>query len=121
VADLQDEPALRGKLQQLIVGHALEARHGHIGLITLGFVFLAVTGGEAPLLPALIVLATAATIIASQAVITGAYSLTRQAVAVGLLPRLGRLRTAFCKGPGVRSLADAIGSCVSIVGLISLT
>jgi KUP system potassium uptake protein len=36
----------------------------------------------------LIVLATAATIIASQAVITGAYSLTRQAVALGLLPRL---------------------------------
>ena len=115
--------------------------HGHIGLVTLGFVFLAVTGGEAlyadlghfgrrpiqtawfglvlpalvinyfgqgalvltdpgaienpfyrlvpaPLLPALIVLATAATVIASQAVITGAYSLTRQAVALGLLPRL---------------------------------
>jgi KUP system potassium uptake protein len=115
--------------------------HGHIGLVTLGFVFLAVTGGEAlyadlghfgrrpiqiawfglvlpalvinyfgqgalvltdpgavanpfyrlapvPLLPALIMLATAATVIASQAVITGAYSLTRQAVALGLLPRL---------------------------------
>ena len=115
--------------------------HGYIGLVTLGIVFLAVTGGEAlyadlghfgrrpirtawfglvlpalvinyfgqgalvladpgavenpfyrlvpaPLLPALIVLATAATVIASQAVITGAYSLTRQAVALGLLPRL---------------------------------
>jgi KUP system potassium uptake protein len=36
----------------------------------------------------LIVLATAATCIASQAVITGAYSLTRQAVHLGLLPRL---------------------------------
>src|SRR5712691_8142030 len=35
----------------------------------------------------LIVLATAATVIASQAVITGAYSLTRQAVQLGLLPR----------------------------------
>jgi KUP system potassium uptake protein len=33
-------------------------------------------------------LATLATIIASQAVITGAYSLTRQAVGLGLLPRL---------------------------------
>ena len=32
-------------------------------------------------------LATAATVIASQAVITGAYSLTRQAVQLGLLPR----------------------------------
>ena len=36
----------------------------------------------------LIVLATLATIIASQAVITGAYSLTQQAVQLGLLPRL---------------------------------
>jgi KUP system potassium uptake protein len=36
----------------------------------------------------LVVLATLATIIASQAVITGAYSLTRQATALGLLPRL---------------------------------
>jgi KUP system potassium uptake protein len=33
-------------------------------------------------------LATAATVIASQAVITGAYSLTRQAIQLGLLPRL---------------------------------
>ena len=39
------------------------------------------------LLP-LIFLATAATIIASQAVITGAYSVSRQAVQLGLLPRL---------------------------------
>ena len=114
--------------------------HGTIGLVTLGAVFLAVTGGEAlyadlghfgrkPIqagwlyfvLPALlinyfgqgalvlsnpaaiensfyrmvpeilllplVVLATAATVIASQAVITGAYSLTRQAVQLGLLPR----------------------------------
>jgi KUP system potassium uptake protein len=36
----------------------------------------------------MVVLATVATIIASQAVITGAYSLTRQAIALGLLPRL---------------------------------
>ena len=115
--------------------------HGTIGLVTLGAVFLAVTGAEAlyadlghfgrhPIqfawlvlvLPALVlnyfaqgalvladpkaienpffllypdwallpmvVLATAATVIASQAVITGAYSLTRQAIQLGLLPRL---------------------------------
>lgn len=114
--------------------------HGVIGLVTLGAVFLAVTGGEAlyadlghfgrkPIqlgwfffvLPALminyfgqgalilsnpaalentfyrmvpefllvpmIILATAATVIASQAVITGAYSVVRQAVQLGLLPR----------------------------------
>ncbi|MFN3671935.1 MAG: KUP/HAK/KT family potassium transporter, partial [Bosea sp. (in: a-proteobacteria)] len=36
----------------------------------------------------LVVMATIATIIASQAVITGAFSLTRQAIQLGLLPRL---------------------------------
>src|SRR3954468_21922666 len=114
--------------------------HGIIGFITLGAVFLAVTGAEAlyadlghfgkrPIqtawlyivLPALALnylgqgalliadpkaienpfflmfpewalipmvgLATLATVIASQAVITGAYSLTRQAIQLGLLPR----------------------------------
>src|SRR5882724_6731600 len=115
--------------------------HGLIGFVTLGAVFLAVTGAEAlyadlghfgrkpiqtawlvlvfpalllnyfgqgalllgdpaaienpffllypewALLP-MVVLATAATVIASQAVITGAYSLTRQAIQLGLLPRL---------------------------------
>jgi len=117
------------------------ASHGIIGLVTLGAVFLVVTGSEAlyadlghfgrgPIqaawlaiaLPALttnylgqgalvlahpksienpffllypdwallpmVVLAAAATVIASQAVITGAYSLTRQAIQLGLLPRL---------------------------------
>jgi KUP system potassium uptake protein len=39
------------------------------------------------LLP-LVILATAATVIASQAVITGAFSLTQQAIQLGLLPRL---------------------------------
>ncbi len=115
--------------------------HGVIGLVTLGAVFLAVTGAEAlyadlghfgkrPVqlawlalvlpslllnylgqgalllsnpaaienpffllvpewaLPPMVILATAATIIASQAVITGAYSLTRQAIQLGLLPRM---------------------------------
>jgi len=114
--------------------------HGVIGFITLGAVFLAVTGAEAlyadlghfgkrPIqtawlfivLPSLalnylgqgallignpkgienpfflmfpdwalipmVALATIATVIASQAVITGAYSLTRQAIQLGLLPR----------------------------------
>jgi KUP system potassium uptake protein len=114
--------------------------HGIIGFVTLGAVFLAVTGAEAlyadlghfgkrpiqtawlfivlpslalnylgqgalviadpraienpfflmfpdwALLP-MVCLATAATVIASQAVITGAYSLTRQAIQLGLLPR----------------------------------
>jgi KUP system potassium uptake protein len=45
------------------------------------------------LLP-LIALATAATVIASQAVITGAYSLVRQAIQLGLLPRLAIVHTS---------------------------
>jgi KUP system potassium uptake protein len=123
------------------------SQHGHIGLITLGAVFLAVTGGEAlyadlghfgrkpiqiawfglvlpallinyfgqgalvlahpeaienpfyrlvpnTLLLPLVVLATCATVIASQAVITGAYSLVRQAIQLGLLPRLAIVHTS---------------------------
>jgi KUP system potassium uptake protein len=123
------------------------SQHGFIGLVTLGAVFLAVTGGEAlyadlghfgrkPIqtawfalvLPALVInyfgqgalvlrdptaisnpfyklvpemlllpmvgLATCATVIASQAVITGAYSLTHQAIQLGLLPRLAILHTS---------------------------
>jgi KUP system potassium uptake protein len=128
-------------------GVAFLVEHGEIGLVTLGAVFLVVTGGEAlyadlghfgrkPIqtawlclvLPALlinyfgqgakvladpgalespfyrlvpdtfllpmIVLATAATVIASQAVITGAYSLVHQAIQLGLLPRLAILHTS---------------------------
>jgi len=42
----------------------------------------------------MVILATLATIIASQAVITGAFSLTRQAIQLGLLPRLGITHTS---------------------------
>jgi len=45
------------------------------------------------LIPA-VFLATAATVIASQAVITGAYSLTQQAVQMGLLPRMQMMYTS---------------------------
>jgi KUP system potassium uptake protein len=41
-----------------------------------------------------LILATLATIIASQAVITGAFSLTQQAVQLGLLPRMNILQTS---------------------------
>ena len=128
-------------------GIAFVAQNPWLGLITLGAVFLAVTGSEAlyadlghfgrrPIqtawfglvLPALVinyfgqgalvlhdpktmespffllypdwarlpmvVLATAATVIASQAVITGAYSLTQQAIQLGLLPRLAIRHTS---------------------------
>jgi len=42
----------------------------------------------------MVVLATVATVIASQAVITGAFSLTRQAIQLGLLPRLAIRHTS---------------------------
>ena len=42
----------------------------------------------------MVILATAATVIASQAVITGAYSLTNQAMQLGLLPRMVVRRTS---------------------------
>jgi KUP system potassium uptake protein len=139
VVHISDDPSVLAAMNPLY-GIEFLLSHGTIGLVTLGAVFLAVTGGEAlyadlghfgrrPIqsawfylvLPALlinyfgqgalvlsdpsalensfyrmvpeilllplVVLATAATVIASQAVITGAYSLTRQAVQLGLLPR----------------------------------
>nr|WP_245449482.1 potassium transporter Kup [Chelatococcus asaccharovorans] len=73
----------------------------------------------APLLVPFICLATLATIIASQAVITGAFSLTRQAIQLGLLPRmLIRFTSASHSGqfyiPRVNSLL-LIGVLVLVV------
>ena len=48
---------------------------------------------DALLLPA-VVLATVATVIASQAVISGAYSMTRQAIQLGVLPRMRIIHTS---------------------------
>jgi KUP system potassium uptake protein len=48
----------------------------------------------APLLLPMVVLATAATVIASQAVITGTFSLVRQAIQLGLLPRFAIVHTS---------------------------
>jgi KUP system potassium uptake protein len=47
-----------------------------------------------PLLLPLIVLATVATIIASQSIITGAFSMTRQAIQLGWMPRLRITQTS---------------------------
>ncbi|MGO4871133.1 MAG: KUP/HAK/KT family potassium transporter, partial [Roseiarcus sp.] len=47
----------------------------------------------APLLYPLVLLATIATVIASQALISGAFSLTSQAIGLGLLPRIAILHT----------------------------
>jgi K+ transporter len=47
-----------------------------------------------PLLIPFVVLATLATIIASQSIITGAFSMTRQAIQLGWLPRLQIIQTS---------------------------
>ena len=51
------------------------------------------------LLVPLVILATLATIIASQAIITGAFSMTRQAIILGWLPRL-RIKQTSAEGYG---------------------
>jgi KUP system potassium uptake protein len=53
----------------------------------------------APLLTPLIILATVATVIASQAIITGAFSMTRQAMLLGWLPRL-KIKQTSAEGYG---------------------
>ncbi len=58
------------------------------------YYLLAPSWGLAPL----ILLSTAATVIASQAVITGAYSVVSQAIQLGLLPRLEIIHTSDTQG-----------------------
>ena len=62
------------------------------GTPTDGNIFFRLSPG--PLLIPLIVLATVATIIASQSIITGAFSMTRQAIQLGWLPRLNIKQTS---------------------------
>jgi KUP system potassium uptake protein len=75
---------------------ALYADMGHFGSRPIKLAWFAIVFPSlilfrlcpAPLLMPLIVLATIATIIASQSIITGAFSMTRQAIQLGWLPRL---------------------------------
>ena len=71
------------------------------------------------LLP-VVLLATAATVIASQAVITGAFSLTRQAVQLNLLPRFVILHTSETQSGQVYmprvNLLIALGVMLLVVG-----
>ena len=65
-------------------------------------------------------LATAATVIASQAVITGAFSLTRQAAQLGFLPQLevrhawGTVRANLCAAHQHHTAARCAASCHAI-------
>jgi KUP system potassium uptake protein len=67
---------------------------------------------QALLIP-LVVLATAATIIASQSIITGAFSMTRQAILLGWLPRL-RIKQTSSQGYG-QIYVGAVNALLMIV------
>jgi KUP system potassium uptake protein len=73
-------------LPSLVLNYAGQAAMVLEGAPTEGNIFYRLC--PAPLLAPLIVLATVATIIASQSIITGAFSMTRQAIQLGWMPRL---------------------------------
>ena len=73
-------------LPALLLNYAGQAAIVLAGAPTYGNIFYRLC--PAPLLTPLIVLATVATVIASQSIITGAYSMTRQAILLGWLPRM---------------------------------
>jgi KUP system potassium uptake protein len=68
--------------------------HAHPNTISNPFYLLVPSGGRI----AMVVLATAATIIASQAAITGSFSVAKQAVQLGFLPRLKIVHTSKLEG-----------------------
>jgi KUP system potassium uptake protein len=76
----------------LILNYAGQAAIVLAGAPTEGNIFYRLC--PQPLLTPMIVLATIATVIASQAIITGAYSMTRQAMQLGWLPRMKITQTS---------------------------
>jgi len=81
----------------LILNYAGQAALVLEGAPTDGNIFFRLCPGV--LLVPLVVLATVATIIASQSIITGAFSMTRQAIQLGWLPRL-RIKQTSSEGYG---------------------
>ena len=76
----------------LVLNYAGQAALVLAGAPTDGSIFFRLCPG--PFLVPLVVLATMATIIASQSIITGAFSMSRQAVQLGFLPRLRIVQTS---------------------------
>ena len=66
----------------------------------------------------MVVLATVATVIASQAVISGAFSVTRQAVQLGFLPRLTIRHTSGDVEGQIYVPAINWGLCIAVIGLV---
>jgi KUP system potassium uptake protein len=81
----------------LILNYAGQSALVLEGAPTDGNIFFRLCPG--PWLIPLVVLATVATIIASQSIITGAFSMTRQAIQLGWLPRL-RIKQTSSEGYG---------------------
>jgi KUP system potassium uptake protein len=79
-------------LPSLVLNYAGQAALVVAGAPTEGNIFYRLAP-DALLVP-LVVLATVATIIASQSIITGAFSMTRQAIQLGWLPRLNITQTS---------------------------
>ncbi|HUO72809.1 MAG TPA: potassium transporter Kup [Solirubrobacteraceae bacterium] len=77
------------------------------------FYLLVPSGGRI----AMVVLATAATIIASQAAITGSFSVAKQAVQLGFLPRLRIVHTSKQEGQIYLPLINWV-LCVGVAGLV---
>jgi KUP system potassium uptake protein len=72
----------------------------------------------AGLIPALLVLATAASTVASQATISGAFSVTRQAVQLDLLPRVEILQTSADERGQIYVPAANAAMLVAVVGFV---
>jgi KUP system potassium uptake protein len=169
---LGDDPTVLFAINPLY-GVEFLVQHGFVGLLTLGAVFLCLTGGEALyadlghfgrqpiqsawlylvlpsvllnyfgqgatvlanptaienpfyrvvpdafLLP-VIVLATVATVIASQSVITGAYSVVHQAIQLGLLPRLNVLHTSASRAGQIYIPRVTLTLLIGVLLLIGL-
>jgi KUP system potassium uptake protein len=71
-----------------------------------------------PFLPVLVVIATVATIVASQATISGAFSVTRQAVQLDLLPRVQILQTSADERGQIYVPAANAAMFVAVVGFV---
>ena len=72
----------------------------------------------APLLPPLVALATLATVVASQALISGAFSLTSQAIGLGLFPRLDIRHTHRAHAGQIYIPAENWGLYLGCVALV---
>jgi KUP system potassium uptake protein len=86
---------------------------GHHGDVRNPFFLLAPSSLQLPL----VILATLATIIASQAAITGSYSVAKQAIQLGFLPRLKVVHTSNLEGQIYVPIINWF-LCVGVLGLV---